>query len=181
MTPDRENIRFNVLRNALYHTARRLTFERWNRIFNFLVVLLGAAAMGDVLAAVGVGFVWPAGAVAVVGAAQLVFDFGRMARDHQELQRSYYDLLADIEEHTDADQTQCAKWYARMIRITGSEPPTLRAIDAKAYNDALDALGLHDGGERLIIPLWQRPLAGLVSFEGTSYRKASELRDAAKG
>ncbi|KAF0674413.1 hypothetical protein PMES_03290, partial [Profundibacterium mesophilum KAUST100406-0324] len=34
-----ELIRFNVLRNALYHTARRRALERINRSFNLLVLL----------------------------------------------------------------------------------------------------------------------------------------------
>ena len=37
MTPDRNGIRFNVLRNVLYHTARRRVLERTNRLFNCAV------------------------------------------------------------------------------------------------------------------------------------------------
>lgn len=175
MIPDRENIRFNVLRNALYHTARRRTFERWNRIFNLLVILLGTAAAADALAAVQVSQVWIGLAVAVVGALQLVLDFAGQARVHQTLQRDYYLLLADIEATLAPSAGQCAEWQGRMIRITADEPPLLRAIDAKAYNDALDATSAQTSPERLHIPLLHRLLGGIVPFEGARYLKLDEL------
>lgn len=172
MTAD--NVRFNALRNALYHTGRRMTFERWNRIFNFLVVVLGAAATGGIITHIGWDPIWPAAAVALVGAAQLVFDFGRSARDHQSLQKEYYNLLADIESEIDPSDDQIATWNSRMTRIAGDEPPTLRALDAKAYNDALDALEF-DRGQRLKVPWLHWALGGLIAFDGHTYPKLSEL------
>lgn len=176
MTPDRDNIRFNVLRNALYHTARRRVLERTNRIFSFLVVVLGAAAVGDVMAIFHVQQYWVGMAVAVIGALQLVFDFGRQARDHQALQRDYYALLADIEAVPTGEGSQCAEWYSRMIRITADEPPILRAIDAKAYNDAIDATEIYPRDQRLKIPLLHRLLGGFFPFEGREYLKMVELK-----
>jgi hypothetical protein len=174
MTPDRANIRFNVLRNALYHSARRRSLERWNRIFNFAVVLLGAAAFGEALRHVGLGPQIIGAALAVIGALQLVLDFGRQARDHQVLQRDYYGLLADIEETPDPTPAQIAAWQGRMIRITADEPPTLRALDAKAYNDALAATEYFPPEERLHIPLHHRLLGSLFPFDGHNYLKQSE-------
>lgn len=174
MAHDRESIRFNTLRNALYHTARRRVLERTNRVFNFLVVVLGASAVGDVFAGVGIERAWVGMAIAVIGALQLVFDFGRQARDHQTLQRDYFSLLADIEAETEPSEKHCADWYSRMIRITADEPPVLRALDAKAYNDALDAIDAHDAGERLVIPFWHRMFGAFVGFDGHRYLKVSE-------
>lgn len=168
---DADNIRFNVLRNALYHTARRRHYEALSRWLNLIVILLGAAAIATPLGGIGIGSVWIGAAVALVGALQLVFDFGRQARDHQGLQRDYYRLLAEIETTTDPDTSLIARWRGDMIRITADEPPVLRAIDAKAYNDALDALDVYPTGERLAIPLLHRLLGGLLTFEGHNYRK----------
>ncbi|KAF0674336.1 hypothetical protein, partial [Profundibacterium mesophilum] len=61
------------------------------------------------------------------------------ARDHQTLQRDYYALLAEIDAAVAPDDATMALWHGRMITLSGDEPPTMRAIDAKAYNDALDA------------------------------------------
>lgn len=174
MAHDPENIRFNVLRNALYHTARRLRFERLNRWFNLAIILLGATAMSDVLGRMGVPAFVVGAAVAVLATLQLVFDFGGSARDHRQLQREYYDLLADIEASVEPDATQCALWYSRMIRIAGEEPPVMRAVDAKAYNDAIGAMEM-DQEQRLHIPLVHRLLQNWVSFEGYTYRKLCEM------
>lgn len=175
MIPERENIRFNVLRNALYHTARRRALERINRWFNFLVVILGAAAVGDIFAKYGIPQSYMGLAVAVIGAMQLVFDFGRQARDHQGLQRDYYRLLADIEASVDDGEAARANWYSRMIQITADEPPTFRALEAKAYNDAADAMEL-PRGERLHVPFWHRRVGGVLAFDGTEFRKVSEMQ-----
>lgn len=175
MAPDRENLRLNVLRNALYHTGRRRWFERWNRWFNFLVVVLGAAAVGDLLAVFVYGQAYLGLAVAVIGALQLVFDFGGNARDHQTLQREYYHLLADIEANLDPSIEDCAAWRGRMVRITADEPPVLRALDAKAYNDAIDALGVLKDGDRLKIPFWHILFGWLSAFEGHRYKTFDEL------
>ncbi|WP_428700177.1 hypothetical protein [Stappia sp.] len=180
MTPDRDNIRFNVLRNALYHTARRMHFERLNRMFNFAVVILGAGAMGDVFARIGVDLIWIGAAIAAIGALQLVLDFGRMARDHQQLQRDYYHLLAEIESAASDDPKLCAEWYAQMIRITADEPPVLRALDAKAFNDALDATEIYPRSERLVLKPRHMLLGWLFAFEGSDFSKNSEVATAKK-
>ncbi|MBY3597549.1 hypothetical protein [Rhizobium bangladeshense] len=174
---DRAQIRFNVLRNALYHTSRRLTFDRWNRWFNFLVIVLGATAVTDWLKGVGIEMSQSVFGVAVaaVGAASLVFDFGGKARDHQSLQRDYYNLLAEIEEKIDPTEQDLAAWYSKMIRIAGGEPPTLRALDAKAYNDAIGATEYYEPDQRLYIP-WHHRIFGMVwAFEGYDYKKLHEL------
>lgn len=158
----------------MYHTARRRVFERWNRRFNFIVILLGAAAMSDAMKMFGVEQTWVGASVAIVGAAQLVFDFGRQARDHQALQRDYYNLLADIDECTDFTDDKCAGWAAKLTRIAGDEPPVYRALDAKAYNDALGALEFPQS-ELLHIPWHHRLLGGFYAFDGYPYKKVSEI------
>lgn len=176
MPADRETIRFNALRNALYHSARRRGLEAWNRVFNFLVVILGTAAVSELLTSTPIDPRWIGAAVATIGALQLVFDFGSKARDHQLLQRDYYQLLAAIEAMVEPTANDLAKWSAEMMRITADEPPTLRALDAKAYNDALDGTGAFDQSERLRIPVLHRILGGVLPFDGYNYRKISEVK-----
>lgn len=171
---DRENVRFNVLRNALYHTARRRTLEFWNRAFNLAVILLGAAAVGDILSHIGIGQTWTGLGVAVIGALQLVFDFGRQAREHQTLQREYYQLLSEIEAVIDPTAEQIARWQSQQVRIAGDEPPVLRAIDAKAYNDAVGALEWPED-QRIVVPFLHRVFAPIISFEGHQYKKLCEV------
>ena len=178
MTPpmDRNQLRFNVLRNALYHTMRRDWFERVNRVFNFAVIILGMSAVLGILATWGWSASWAGAAVAVVGALQLVFDFGRSARDHQHLQREYYHLLAEIEGNVTPKDIHLANWSAKMILITAEEPPVLRAADAKAYNEAIDATDNWGSGERLHIPFWRNICGHFISFNGYHFKKLSERK-----
>jgi hypothetical protein len=169
-------VRFNILRNALYHSARRRSLERVNRAFNFLIVVLGTAAFGDLTKGIGVGAEWIGAAVAVVGAFQLVFDFGRQSRDHQILQKSYYDLLADAEAKTDPSEVDAAAWHAEMLRITANEPPVLKAIDATAYNDAIDAMDF-DPKERLVIPVLDQLFGWFITSDGRQYLKVAEVEE----
>ena len=176
MNYDRENLRFNTVRNALYHTARRRSYEFWARCFNFLVIILGTAAASDFLQRFGIEMVYPSIAVAIVGAVQLVFDPSGRARTHQVLQRDYYRLLAEIEMKHVCEEDDLARWRGELARIAADEPPVLRAIDAKAYNDALDALGTYNGEtERLVIPWSQRVAGNLFYFEGHAYKKIAEV------
>ena len=171
-------IRFNALRNALYHTARRRSFERWNRVFNFAVVALGAAAIADLTKLIGISPVFLGAAVAMIGALQLVLDFGGAARTHQTLQREYYGLLGDIEEAEEATPDLLRHWEGKLMRITADEPPVLRALDAKAYNDAIDAV---DWGEdqRLVLRWWHEVFSTVYPFDGMRFKTLAEV-DAAK-
>ncbi|MCR5855292.1 hypothetical protein [Mesorhizobium sp. J428] len=137
-----------------------------------MVVILGTATVGEAVTSFEIARMplWIGGAVAAVGTLQLVFDFGGSARTHQSLQRDYFNLLADIEEKTDPTEEDCRRWEAKMSRIAGDEPPVFRALDAKAYNDAIGAMEW-DENERLVVPLIHRLLGSVISFDGHHYRK----------
>lgn len=168
-------LKHNALRNALYHTGRRRALERANRFFTFLVIVLGASAVSDVLGSVPFGRVGAGLAIAIVGSLQLVLDFAGRASTHAVLQKQFYSVLADMQETIDPGPEALVRFEAALIRIYADEPPVLRALDAKAYNDAIDALGAYATGERLVIPWWHRLLGSVFSFEGHNYVKLSEL------
>lgn len=178
----RDNVFFNVLRNALYHQARRRRIEFWNRGFTFVVVLLGAATFGKFASEFGIQDIWTGALVAVVATFQLVLDLSGAARQHQTLQRDYFSLLADVEEELKPSRQDVSKWRSRMIRISGEEPPVLRAVDAKAHNDALAAMGTHvyPKDQRLVIPWHHRLRAHLQSFEGYEYITIRDLNTPVK-
>ncbi|MDP9836649.1 hypothetical protein J2T09_001394 [Neorhizobium huautlense] len=145
---------------------------------SFLVIAFGASAAADI-AAVLEWSNWAKYAgmtAALIGALQLVFDFSGKARDHQSLQRDYYYLLAEIEEYPNADDERLAVWQAKMTRIAGDEPPTLRALDAKAYNDALSGLGTFELEKRIVIPWHHRLLGQVWAFEGYDYKLVCEVQ-----
>ncbi len=175
MSEKRDNIRFNTLRNALYHSARNKTLLAYTRFSNFLIVALGTSAAANIFTSSYLTTQYIAAVLAFIGTANLVFDFGNRANTHQMLQRDYYKLLSRIEETIEPDEEMLASWQSELVKITAMEPPTLRAVDAKAYNDAIDGLGVFEPQERLHIPFWHR-IAGQVNyFEGYEYKKISGI------
>lgn len=150
------DVKFQALRNALYHKARQRRLDGWARAANLVTILLGSAAaakafgLGPAISEVVIGFF-----VAAVGAFQLVYDWSGRARTHDFLQRRYYEVLAKIEESSnDPDPLFPVKMSAELMRIYADEPPTLRALDSIAYNEALDGVG-SDKMDRLVISPWQ--------------------------
>ncbi|MCF1470577.1 hypothetical protein FS763_01355 [Agrobacterium vitis] len=163
-----KELRHAILRNALYHIARRSWHERVNRFLNLGVIIGGT---------VYVAKIWPGSpgwdlalglATSTIGAMQLVFDFGGKARDHQMLQKRYYDIRAAIDGNTAPMTADCAKWRAELTRIYADEPPTFRALDAIADNQATAAL--HDAVKpRLKVNLWQSLTRNIFVHNGGEF------------
>ena len=167
----RARIRLSLLRNALYHSYRRRFLEGVVRWFNFATVLLGGAAATDFLGRYGLDQVEVGLAVALFGALQLVWDPGRRASEHQQFQKEYYRLLAKVPGLDLFGSDDIARFDRCIADLSADEPPTLRGLDAKAYNDALDALGdFSSEAARLHIPRLHRALAGWVQFSGQQYQ-----------
>lgn len=164
-----EELEFNALRNALYHTARRQRLELWSRMTNFAVIVGGASAVVDVARDSDAG-VWIGLAIAIIGASQLVFDFSGRARTHELLQKQYYSIMSSLKEQDSPDRIFRAKMEGEMLRIAGEEPPTYRALDAIAYNEACDALhGLEGQKHRLKVRWWQSITAHLIHHNNVSF------------
>lgn len=179
-------VHFNALRNALYHTGRRRFFLRWNRVFTFLIILLGTAAFSDTFGSLRpLGDQFPTIAqiaaflTATIGALQLVIDFGGNARDHHQLHRRYNDISAAIKETVTPDWAQVGKWEAELDRITSDEPPVMMAADAVAYNQAANSLGVSKR-DLLVIPWHHLPFRNFLSYASHRYLWEWE-KDAADG
>lgn len=168
------NPKFHALRNALYHTERRKFFDFSNRLLSFAIVVLGAGAAVKSAHLLHVGDTWLEIAVVVLATAQLVFDFGGLARDHQYLQRRYYELLSEMERDS-AGNVEEAEWSARLLMLAGEEPMTMRAVDAIAYNKAVDAI--YQGAEkrryRQAIRWYHVRLRNVWAFQSTDFSPSS--------
>ncbi|CDZ66326.1 Hypothetical protein NGAL_HAMBI2605_46020 [Neorhizobium galegae bv. orientalis] len=147
-------IRHTTLRNALYHIARRAWLERTSRFLN-LAVILGGTSYASQVAVGSAGWTLALGlGSATIGAVQLIFDFSGKAYVHERLQRRYYKLLASIEGKRNATIDDCAIWKAKLTQIYADEPPTLRALDAIADNQATAAT-YGSKEPRLQVSFWQ--------------------------
>lgn len=145
-----DRLRFELLRSALYHDMRERTLIRRHKGLTFLNVLLGSSAI------VAFGATWPelgqaAGvAVAAVAAGQLVWDLAGMARDHRDLKKRFYNLLADVEGGASIEGIT-----PEMTRIYADEPP----ISAKTNNKAHDQAGKSLFGDNFTRADGRRPEA----------------------
>ena len=145
-----DDLNFEALRNAIYHSSRRRFLDFLNRTLSFVVVASGSAA----LAALWYDPRLFAAAAALAGLLQLVFDFGGAARSHEFLQRRFYELIAEITETVEATDQDVARWKATLSRLYGEELPPMRALDAIAYNAAVDSLG-YPREKRIQVRWWQ--------------------------
>lgn len=177
--PSREEFQFNCLRNARYHEERERFFLRLRRFGSFFVVLLGSASFTSILVTVPrfTSFVTPEGVgliasliVTLAALFDLVFDLSGMANRHSTLKRSAYDLLAQsLDESRPIERLQ-----EQLIRNYADEPPTMHAVSAMAYNEAMAAFG-HPPHLQFKIGKWHRRLRNYFSFASATFETYEEL------
>lgn len=171
MTPDPLfEPKFDALRNAIYHSARKDYFDSLNRFLNFLVIVLGAGVAGKVSELFHFKELWLEFSVLVVATAQLTFDFGYKARTHEFLQRKYHELLSEMEIDGSDD---LKKWKSKQQAIAADEPMPMRALDALAYNAAVDATYFERADRlrcRVWVPLSHRLLKNVIARNGYEYQ-----------
>ncbi len=173
---DCEGARFEALRNAIYHSARKAFYDRWNRMLSFIIIIAGAAAIGDLSETWNLLTPSLLAAIATTAAAfQLIADFGGKSAKHGYLQRRYYELMADMSEHP--GEEHAAKWDAVLHRIYAEEPPPMRALDAVAYNAACQALH-GDNAPRAKINFFQNLLRQWYSFPGSKFPPVAGAKSA---
>lgn len=127
-----KHVQFDVLRSALYHDERARWLGFVDRGFKLATILLGSASVA-VIAASDVIFGQLIGlTVAVTGATTLVIDFAGRAREHNDLKRRCYVLLADLQRGS-RDPNDVA---SDLFMIYADEPPEFLAVTAEAENRA---------------------------------------------
>lgn len=129
-------LRFDLLRSALYHDASCILWQRIHRLLQFAMVLLGSSAIAAFGAANPIVGQVAGVLVATIGAAQLVWDFGGRGRDHQDLRRRFYALLAEAE----APEVDVTGLRGRMTAIYADEPPISNRRNRRAHNRAGESL-----------------------------------------
>ena len=135
-----------------------------NRLINLLIIVSGAAAVSDLFGPM-VDVRWFAFAATFAGALQLVFDFGGRAKEHEFLQKRFYEVITAIERSRTATDEDLCRWRADLVAIYADEPPTMRALDAIAYNNAGDALNMP---MRIKIGFWRSLMRHVMPFNNWS-------------
>jgi hypothetical protein len=172
MDPIFQDPRFDALRNAIYHAERRSFLNLVNKTINFLVVMLGASVVAKGAHDFHLQQLWLEMSLVFLATLQLVFDFGDRAATHGHLQKRYYDFLSDVEGVTDPTDAQKRHWSAKLLTLAADEPLPMRALDALAYNKALDATtnDLERAKEyRLYVSWHARRLRHLIAFQSRQF------------
>jgi hypothetical protein len=172
-----ENLRYDVLRNAAYHAARQAYFSGLYRGSLFITALSGTATISAALTE------WKqAGAIAgivttVAAVLDLVFQLGERSAFHARMRERVFHLLAEAEE-ADASQRSLRKCFAALTRLYGEEPPTMKAVEACAWNAAKAATTRDlDKDDLLIVPwYWHYPLRHILPFSGSVFCTRREKR-----
>lgn len=166
---ERQNMLFGLATEVAYHGSREAWFGGLQRATLFVNVGLGAGLLAEYIPATLAGFL-----VAMASAMDVTFDFAGQARRHRDL-RSRFMALAE-----EAMVPSCAQPAIRasMLRLDADAPPTYRAVEAVAYNQALDGLG-RDRSYRLQLALHQRILRHVWPFGGATFESLID-REAAK-
>ncbi|WP_289015726.1 hypothetical protein [uncultured Methylobacterium sp.] len=128
---------------------------------------LGAGLLASYIPATLAGFL-----VAMASAFDVTFDFAGQARRHRDLRGRFTSLAEEVVS------PKCDPGTVRpaMLRLDADAPPTYRAAEAVAYNQALTGLG-RDPDYRLYVPPWQRVLRHVWPFGGTTYDALKTRRE----
>ncbi|MDX2387976.1 SLATT domain-containing protein [Sinorhizobium medicae] len=166
-----------AVNNIKYHSSRRRTFERWNRFSSLLVILFGATGFLSALTKFyDDQLVLVAAVTSVIGAVQLIYDFGGMARTHQQFQEEYQKIKGQIDTNQEPTKTRVDRWNEEINNLIAKEPPEYRAVHALAFNEAVDAIAGVNADQRLVIPFRHRLLKNFCAFNGYHYSKIAELK-----
>lgn len=141
-------LRFDLLQSALYHDVLQIKAERTHKCLLFLSVLLGSGAIVAFGAQIPILGQAAGLVIALVSAAQLVWNFGGLGRDHKELQRRYYILLSEAEDVA-CDVTDIRR---RMTVIYADEPPINDKVRHLTHNQAGRSLFGKDFKEVGLLP-----------------------------
>jgi hypothetical protein len=161
--------RVGCLMNARYHASREAFLDTVHRWFMFTVIMLGAAALIDVVPAgyldvLHIKAVFGALA-AVIAALDLAFDLSNRARVHSLMKRRYFELLADVVEgkRSIPEAEACKNRYA------ADEEPAYHALLATSWNAAQEMV-YGDHAESLDISKWHRFWKNFWRFGGKQYQ-----------
>jgi hypothetical protein len=152
---ERELLEFRCVRNAAYHEDWEYYYARVHRWLMFIVVVFGTLSIGASLAiylSSGHDNIWPTvGTLIAVlaGLVDVVWNVDGLAREHSALRRRCYDLVARMQAGEPTNSLQAA-----FTRIVADEPPAMHAVNALAFNAAVDALG-RPADQKYVLKPWQ--------------------------
>jgi hypothetical protein len=169
-------VQFSLTRNATYHEDRASFFAWAHRFLMFLIVALGTGAFGASLT--GGDERWHlvitvcTGIATLAGLIDLLWNVDGNARDHTRLRARCYDLLARLEANESP-----ALIRQEFLRLVGEEPPAMYAVDALAFNRAVDAMD-RPKGQKYVMSSWDVFIRNVWRFRLNQFQTEDEQASA---
>lgn len=158
-----DGLRCDLLMNARYHSSREAFLDTVHRVLMFLIIVLGAAAVSDLLNAP-----WVKGAFAacasVLAAFDLTADLSNRARTHALMKRRYFELLADLTAGRSPAEVE-----AQMHRCSADEEPAFHALLAVSWNAAQEMV-YGNAADRYEVPRLDNLLKNIRRYGQKKYR-----------
>ena len=156
-------LEFRCVRNAAYHEDMERHYARIHRFLMFLVIAIGTVSLGASLVSDNRLALAGTGIAVLAGLIDVHWNIDGMARLHSALRRRSYDLLARLEANEPIHSIN-----AEFIRIVADEPPAMHAVNALAFNAAVDALG-RPKDQKYKITWWQAALRHWIRFQPNEF------------
>jgi hypothetical protein len=169
---DPELLKFSLIRNAAYHDDREHFYALAHRLLMFLVVAVGTLSAGASMAAENRLATYGTLFAVLAGLIDIVWNVDGLAREHSTLRRRSYDLLARLEAGEPINVLR-----AEYVRILADEPPTMHAVNALAFNMAVDAMG-RTKEQKYSLQLWQRLFRHLWPFRPSEFPTVGDTAQA---
>jgi len=168
---DTKNLKFDLLRQAFYHSDELAFYLLIERLTKFLSAMAGTAVVGAAMLqhqafAVVFGFI-----ITALQMADIVMGIGSKAVLHENKRERYFSLLADLESTT-VSQDLILKVKGQMTREWEKEPVIFWGVDAVAYNSAVLSMTSNVKTSDLIRINWyEKLLRHLYRFDPDRFRR----------
>lgn len=165
-------LKFSVEVSTLYHNRRRGTLSTVVRLIR--MITLASAVIALITAFNPLSFSSSAATnivavfsilIAAVSLLDLVENYSGRAERHEELYRQFKELQAQIERYSSEPEKHISELKAQAQAIRVDEPPTLWAIYARCWNQAIEHHAAERPGYYRKISWWRGLLGNLIQFD----------------
>ncbi|MBR0573365.1 MULTISPECIES: hypothetical protein [Pasteurellaceae] len=152
----KKSLLFDIRRSQRYHQYRIRFFNFWERMTNFISIVLSSSAVYSYATtypnlALILSFI-----LTIFSALSLVIGFGNKARDHQSFLQTFSQLETDLLKNLLSDDL-ITEIETRMFAIDNKEPPTLIVLEQRCYNEQIIADGF-DTDKHCVKIAWYQKL-----------------------
>jgi hypothetical protein len=165
-----KNLKFELLRQAFYHSDELWFFLFVERLTKFLSAMAGTAVVGMAFASHPIFAILIGGTITVLQTIGLVFGISNRAVLHENKRQRYFYLLAELESKPVSAEA-IYRIQSEMMRTWGEEPSTKWAVEVMARNSAMAAMkGSLANGDFIPIRTWEKCVRFVFRFSPEHFR-----------